>query len=127
MEETIRALLLADSGVSSLADRSVNLGSHPQGRPFPAAVLNVISDAEGFELDGPDGLSRARMQVDCYAATYGVAKQFSRAVRSALNGYASGAIQGVFHAGTRDSRDGGTNEVERLFRVSLDFNITYKN
>ncbi|WP_444459999.1 tail completion protein gp17 [Rhodobacter capsulatus] len=61
-------------------------------------------------------MSRGRVQVDCYAESYGAAKRLSRAVRAALDGYSGGGFQGVFHAGTRDSHDS-----EAPFRVSLDF------
>ncbi|MGB1389498.1 MAG: DUF3168 domain-containing protein [Paracoccaceae bacterium] len=127
MEELIRALLLADGGVAALAGDRVNFGSHPQGEGWPGVVLNTISDAEGYTLRGPDGLSRARVQADCYALTYGEAKRFSRAVRTVLSGHSDSGMQGVFHAGSRDGREGGTNEAERPYRVSLDFLITYNN
>jgi len=47
-------------------------------------------------------------------------------VRAVLDGYSGGGFQGVFLAGSRDTREGGTNEAERPFRVSLDF-ITHFN
>lgn len=125
MEEQIRALLLNDSGVSSLAGSRVNFGTHPQGQPFPAIVLNTISDADDYTLQGPSGITEARIQVDCYGGTYGAAKLLSRAVRSLLGGYQGGALQGVFLAGSRDSREGGSNEAERPYRVSMDFMVRF--
>jgi len=88
-------------------------------------VLNTISDIGGYLITSPDGVSQARVQVDCYAGTYGAAKLLSRAVLAALSGYSGGVIQGVFHAGSRDGRDGGTNEASRAFFVSFDFTLTY--
>lgn len=125
MEEAIRTLLLADSGVSSRASDRVNFGTHPQGQPFPAIVLNTISDAEEYTLDGPNGLSQGRVQADCYGDSYRSAKELSRAVRSLLSGYQSGAFQGVFHVSSRDSREGGTNEADRPYRVSMDFMVHF--
>jgi len=125
MEEAIRALLLADSGVSGHVGGNVNFGTHPQGKPFPAIVLNTVSDAEGYTLSGPNGVTQARVQADCYADTYGAAKLLSRAVRSLLSGYSGGAFQGVFHVGTRDGREGGSNEAERPYRVSMDFMVHF--
>lgn len=121
MEEIIRALLLADIGVSGLADDRINFGEHPQGHAFPSIVLHTISDAEGYTLTGPNGVSVGRIQTDCYAETYGAAKLLSRAVRSLLSGYQVSPVQGVFHVGSRDGREGGTNEAERPYRVSMDF------
>jgi len=125
MEEELRALLLADSGVSSHVGSRVNFGTHPQGQPRPAIVLNTISDAEGYTLSGPNGVTQARVQADCYADTYGAAKLLSRAVRALLSGYSGGSFQGVFHVGTRDGREGGSNEAERPYRVSMDFMVHF--
>lgn len=127
MEEQLRALLLADSGVFSHAAGGVNFGAHPQGQPFPAVVLNTISDNEGYTLQGPNGVTNARVQVDCYADSYGAAKHLSRAVRSLLSGYQHGAFQGVFLAGTRDSREGGSHDAARPYRSSLDFMVHFTN
>lgn len=125
MEEQFRAVLLADSGVSSLAGSRVNYTTHPQGQPLPGVVLNVVSDAEEYTLQGTTGVSEARIQADCYADTYGAAKGLSRAVRALLSGYTGGSFQGVFHVGTRDGREGGSNEAERPYRVSMDFMVHF--
>lgn len=125
MEEDFRSLLMADIAISNLVSNRVNYTTHPQGQPLPGLVLNVVSDAEEYTLQGPTGVSQARIQVDCYADTYGAAKLLSRAVRSLLSGYMGGAFQGVFHVGTRDGREGGSNEAERPYRVSLDFMVHF--
>ncbi|KPU83700.1 hypothetical protein JI58_07945 [Marinosulfonomonas sp. PRT-SC04] len=125
MEEQLRSLLLVDSGVSSHVSDRVNFGAHPQGQPFPAIVLNTISESEGYTLNGPNGVTHTRIQVDCYAGTYGAAKLLSRAVRSLLSGYQGGAFQGVFLVGTRGGREGGSNEAERPYRVSMDFMVHF--
>ena len=125
MEEQLRALLLNDSGVSSHVAGRVNFGAHPQGQPFPAVVLATVSDNEGYTLQGPNGVTEARVQVDCYADSYGAAKLLSRAVRSLLSGYQHAAFQGVFFAGSRDSREGGSNDAERPYRTSMDFMVHF--
>lgn len=126
MEEAFRAVLLASSAVTDVVATRIDFGASAQGAEYPRIVLWTIGDSEGHNLDGPDGHSVGRVQVDCYGATYGSAKQVSRAVRSVLDGYNGGGFQGVFHAGTRDSREGGSNEAVRPFRTSLDF-ITHFN
>lgn len=124
MEEQLRALLQTDTAIGTITPH-INWGAHPQAQPLPALVLNVISDTEGYTLDGPDGLSAIRVQADCYATTYGAAKALSRAVRSKLSGHSGGQFQGVFLAGSRDGREGGTNEADRPFRVSMDFMVHF--
>ena len=124
MERQLRALLRADPAIAAITAH-INWGAHPTGLPWPAAVLTVISDTQGYTLDGPDGLSAIRVQIDCYAATYDAAKDRSRAIRAKLSGYSGGQFQGVFLAGLRDGREGGTNEADRPFRVSMDFMVHF--
>lgn len=125
MEEAIRAALLASSGVTTLCANRVDWGSSAQGAPDPRIVLWVIGDSEEHNLQGPDGHSVGRVQVDCYGGTYSAAKQLSRAVRSALDGFSGNGLQGVFLVGTRDTREGGSNEAYRPFRTSLDFTTNF--
>lgn len=126
MEKLIRALLKGAPAVSGITSH-VNFGEHPQGKPYPYVVLWTIGDVDGVTLEGVSGFNQGRIQADCYGRTYGTAKRLSRAVKTVLSGYSGGALQGVFHAGSRESREGGTNEADRPFRVSLDFTLTYSN
>ena len=126
MEEAFKAALLASSGVTALCGNRIDFGANAQGAAYPRIVMWTIGDDEGRNLQGPDGHSVGRVQVDCYGATYASTKQVSRAVRAALDGYSGGGFQGVFLAGARDTREGGSNEAERPFRTSLDF-ITHFN
>lgn len=121
MEEEFRALLLASSGITALCGTRIDFGENAQGAAYPRISLFTISDNENHTMRGPDGLSVGRVQVDCYGLTYAAAKQLSRAVRAVLDGYSGGGFQGVFLAGSRDTREGGTNEAERPYRTSLDF------
>ena len=122
MEKAFRAILTTDTAVKALVPASrINWGTHPQGASFPAIVLNVISDAEDYHMSGPNGLFRGRVQADCYGLTYGATKAVSRAVRAALHCYRAGGFLLITHVSTRDSREGGTNEADRPYRVSMDF------
>lgn len=121
MEEDFRALLLNTTAVTDVVSTRIDFAGGAQGTPDPRIVLWVIGDNEEHRMCGPDGLSDGRVQVDCYCGEYGQAKLLSRAVRAALDGHSDANFQGIFHAGTRDSREGGTNEAYRSYRVSLDF------
>lgn len=125
MEEHIRAFLLSQTAVTDIAGNKVNFGEHPQGLPLPAIVLNTISDAQGMTLSGPDGLGDAVLQVDCYALDYRAAKLLARAVRAALTGYSSTVVQGTIEIGLRDGYLGDTQDGERPFRVSADFQVLH--
>ena len=121
MEEHFRAILTGSASVTAITSTRIDYGETGQGKPNPRIVLWTIGDNEGHTMRGPDGLSQGRVQVDCYGDTYAAAKLLSRAVRTSLDGYTDANFQGIFHAGTRDFREGGSNEVTRPFRVSLDF------
>jgi hypothetical protein len=122
MKAAFRAILLASSGVTTLAPASrINWGARPQGSALPGVVMNVTSDAEDYTLAGRDGLSQGRVQVDCYGQTHTEAEQLSAAVRAALSGYRGGNFRLVEHVATQDRREGGANEADRPFRVILDF------
>jgi hypothetical protein len=120
MEEAFRAIIKAAAGVTAITSQ-VDFGRIPQGVALPAIVLQTISDTNTHHMQGPSSLHPGRVQVDCYANTYGGAKVLSRAVLSALDGYKGGNFQGIFHENSRDESEGGTNEVTRPYRVSMDF------
>lgn len=126
MEEAFLALLTSSAAVSAIAGARINWGAHPQGQALPGIVLTVIDDAEGHNYQGSDGLSRGRVQVDCWALTYAQAKLCGRAVRGLLDGYAGGQFDGIFLAAQREGREGGTNEADRPFRCSLDFMTNWR-
>lgn len=127
MEEELRAILMEDLSIDTLVSGRIEWGANAQGRALPAIVLNVINDQARATMEAAGSLSQGIVQVDCYAKTYGAAKTLSRLVRSALDGYQGGGFQGIFHSGSRDSREGGTNEQDRPYRVSLDFNTNWTN
>lgn len=127
MEEALRALLQGSSAVTALVSADlVNWGPHPQGPVGPYIALLTVSGIEGLTMQGATGMEEFRVQIDCYGPSYSGAKAAARAVKSALHGYRSGGFRLIEHAGSRDSREGGSNEAERLFRSSQDFIINWR-
>mgnify|MGYP002654589094 FL=1 len=123
MEEALRTLLRGNAAVAALVGSRVDWGMRPQGSGLPAICLTTISDAPvNHSLDGP-GVSRARVQVDCFGATYGSAKDTARAVRRLLDTYSGGIFLGVFLAGARDLPD--DDGVSTIHAVSMDFFVNY--
>jgi hypothetical protein len=127
MEESLIQLLLADSGLSALVSTRVYPGSRPQGSALPAVVLNRISGGPGYADDGETGLTNTRIQIDCWAATYGQAKLVARAVTASLSDFQGTIGNTVFCSvmleDERDLREGGGNVPENPFRTSLDFDV----
>lgn len=128
MEQDFRALLTSAAAVTALAPPSrINWGAHPQGKPLPALVLNHLSGARGMSMSGPDRLRQARVQVDCYAPTYAQAKALARAVDAVAHGHRGPTLRYVEMIAERDTRESGSNEAERPYRVSLDFNVNWRD
>jgi hypothetical protein len=126
MEEALRALLLGSTAVTDLCGQRINWGGHPQGADYPSLVLHVIDDSEGHTLEGPDGLSVARVQVDCWGDTYKQANGLARAVRARLDGHSGASFDSILLLASRDDRRNGTNEATRRFRVFLDFTVNWR-
>lgn len=97
-------------------------GARPGG--LPAFMLTVVSGAEGHTLSGPDGLFDGRVQVDAYGSSYGQAKRAAREAIAALNGHIGNGFLGIWHVLTLDDRENADSGA--LFRVSLDFTVTYR-
>lgn len=111
MEPALINLLLAADPVVALAGRRVYPAKRPQDSALPAVVLRKVSHGGGHTMDGPEGCTEARVQLDCYGGTYDAAATLARTVRNALVGYegtASGVvIQQIFLADERDTPTDG--------------------
>jgi hypothetical protein len=123
MEEELYTLLTANL---SVPDAAIGWFTAPQGIGHPKIVLNVIDDADGLAHDGPIELFEGLVQIDTYSLDRAQAKAVSRQVRDLLHGYKGGGFEVIQHLRTRDGREGGTNEAERPYRVSLDFRTMWK-
>jgi len=62
-------------------------GGAEQDESRPYIVYYVISDIEYHVLAGADGMSEARVQLECWAGTYLSAHQLADTVRKQLDGY----------------------------------------
>jgi hypothetical protein len=125
VKEHLRARLLSFPDVLAWTDR-IFWGEIPQGAAYPNAILYQISGAEGMTLRGPNGLASGRVQLDCHALVYNQAEALSRGAVKALHGYRDETLRLVEHVATRDGREGGSNEAERPFRISLDFIVNWR-
>ncbi len=127
MEEELRTLLINSSSIAAIVSGRIDWGSRTQGAAYPGISLNLISNASFSTMQGPDGLLQGRVQIDCYALTYKEAKQLARLILALLDGYRGGNFSGIFLETERDYREGGTNEADRPFRVSLDFLTNWRS
>ena len=87
IEQGVRSILVADSGVTALISTRVFPWLRQQGTPLPAVVYTLDNTEPQQSLGGYDGLTRASLTVNSIAERYGDAKALASAVLSALNGY----------------------------------------
>jgi hypothetical protein len=128
MEGALIAKLLASAGVTALVSTRINWSRRPQGSALPCIVLTRIDGSPDVHHAGRSGLVQSRVQVDCWAATYGAAKAIARAVEDAVTAqtFTQGAIR--FDVILVDSeRDSTFDEITPLFRTSLDLMVHSAN
>ncbi|KEP68416.1 hypothetical protein DL1_11940 [Thioclava dalianensis] len=123
MQKEFRALLKGSAAVSALAS-AIDWGLLPQSVALPAIALELIDNADGLTMQGPDGLWRGRVQVDCYAGTYGGAVALSEAVIDLLSGYRSGNWRLIMLVAQRSNTE--TRASDQPYRISVDFMTNWR-
>lgn len=125
VEQAIADRLTTDATVASLVATRVFPEILPQDPTYPAIAYQRITTQRVRSMDGPSGLSRPRIQIDCYAAAYAQAKALADAVRLALDGkrfsYAGLDVQAAFLEDERDQEASEGRDIDDERRVSLDF------
>ncbi len=66
VEEAICARVESLTAVIALAGTRVYLDKAPQGSSYPVVVVQEIDDGRTYHFRGPNGLRKARIQVDAY-------------------------------------------------------------
>lgn len=125
MQEDLRTLLLASSGVTDLVGSRVTWGVRPQGSALPAVTMFMVSNVPIYTLNSDSEHRDSRVQIDSIADDYLEALTVSRAVAAALSGYSgtSGAtiFQGIFQESANDLSESDAATGQRVFRVSADY------
>jgi hypothetical protein len=114
--------------VTALVSTRINWSRRPQGSALPCIVLTRIDGAPDVHHAGRSGLVQSRVQVDCWASTYGAAKAIARAVEDAVT--AQAFTQGATRFDViliADERDNTFDEITPLFRTSLDLMVHSAN
>lgn len=126
MEEALLALLEDYPDVSALVGDRIAWGvAGGQGLANPCVVLHLIDALPGYHMQGPDGLTQSRVQIDCRGETWTQAKAVGRAVQMALSGVAVDnagiSFKGIFKEGGR--QDFIKTDAERFHLDSADYMI----
>lgn len=84
IEEAVRAVLIADSGVNVITTRCYP-GMIPQDAAYPLILYMKVTGNSDNLLNGLSGLAYTRMQIESWAETYASAKALAVEVKQCLN------------------------------------------
>lgn len=87
LETALRTYVLADAAVAAAVGARMYPRRLPQGPTLPALAYQRIDTRRLHDLDGPDGLPRARVQIAAWAANVQAATDAAAAVRERLDGF----------------------------------------
>ena len=91
-ERALVARLEATAGVTALVGQRIYAMSLTQAAAMPAITYQKISPGLLHTMQTALPVARPRLQVNCWADTYSVAKAVAGQVRNALNGYDDGTV-----------------------------------
>lgn len=125
MEELLRTLLAGSSALTTLVGERLQWGFREQATALPAVTLTKISGGPLYADEGEVGLGENRVQIDCWASSFTSATAVARAVKDVLSGYFDANFRYIALDAERDMREGGANQEEYEYRVSMDFIILH--
>lgn len=87
MIDALRAWLMADAAIAALVASRVFALRADQNSDYPMIILQQISRTNETHSQGELGLTSKRVQIACWAMTYGEAHDLSDKVRLRISGY----------------------------------------
>lgn len=128
LEEVLVDYLQNDAGITAAVGDQIFWTKRPQGLSPPDIIMHKIGDGRrDYNMDGPSGLVRTRVQMDCWGETYAQAVGIGRALRNALSGLThnqSGVdIFGAFIDSQGEDFDAEADNVSKYQRWRIDFLI----
>lgn len=130
----LRAHLLDATAIRTIVSDRVFPIQLPQGQKATSIVYSRISGLGDNHMEGASGLSRSRIQFDCWAATADAASALALLVKERLDGFRGEVgyggnspanrvrIQGIFFDSEREFYDDSNS----MYRVSHDYLIWYE-
>lgn len=131
----LRAYLLDDSTISAaVGGVRVYPIKLPQGQTLTSIVHTRISGQGDHHMEGPSGLNRGRVQIDCWSTSADAADLLARQVKERIDGYRGSilwgddspeeaiVVQGIFFESEREDFD----DVAQMYRSSKDYIVWYE-
>lgn len=106
----------------------------PDHARLPYITYQRIESVHERAMGGPIGLAHARIQVDCWAATYAGVKQLANGVRRTLDGLDADIgpvasrtrVNAAFIESQSDDVEPATGGQRRVYHVSMDFTVWHR-
>jgi len=126
-------MLVADTDVSAVVSSRIHADVLPQRCVFPAIAYEIIDTTPNEHLNGIVDLSRARIQIDCYAKTRADANSLADKVRLAIEKKTAGTYSSQYIVEINlvsgeqffvEQPKEGTDK--RVFGTSQDFYVHYR-
>ncbi|MBP7704199.1 MAG: DUF3168 domain-containing protein [Caulobacter sp.] len=124
MENTLKQHLLGDPTLAALVADRINWVRRPEKAGLPAITLRRVGGPRDYHMQGASGLVLARLQIDCWGASFGAAKDVAKALIASLNAMPRGDIvQAVFINDETDVDDAGQLEDVPVFNTRVDARV----
>lgn len=78
----VRTWLLSQSTITDVVGQRIYADQMPQTATLPSIELSVTSDVAEMQLSDITGLTKARLQFNCIAATRAIARSIAKAIRT---------------------------------------------
>ena len=124
MDKALNYILINNTGVTDLVGTDIYYGIIPQDVTEPYILMNNVITVGVEDKGGVANVDVTRVQLDCYSSSPHEAITMAAAVRTALDRYAHGTVQGIDLAGVsfKDQHSDFDNEME-LHRVIIEFQV----
>ncbi|PQO33153.1 hypothetical protein C5Y96_09850 [Blastopirellula marina] len=87
IQQAIVNYLLEQSNVTDLVSNRIFTNHLPQKPEFPAITIRLVSADHGRNLDGPNGVVRARIQIEAWSKDFLESQDIAEQVRTKVQGY----------------------------------------
>lgn len=138
----LRTYLIADAAIAAVIDSGATAPVRyrafsiklPQGENRTSIVFTRVSGLSGVTSSGREGLTRPRIQIDCWAPTADAACSLADLVKERIDGFRGAVqwddnspgnaitVQGVFMDMEREDYD----DAAKLYRMSRDYLIWFE-
>lgn len=128
LDKALFTLLTEDPSVAGIVGAAVYPPPAAQNPTYPLVTYQQISGPRSYTHDGPDGMARARYQIDAWAKTSTEARELAEAVRVALSGY-RGTVPGTdvkIDSAFLENEESLFEPDTALHRKTQDYQITFQ-